>query len=153
MATEADICRTWTTPKLQAVPWKSDPHSLAGQRTFTDGRIIFRGVSLSTSNGERVGVRCRNLELAKRGDPVALASSPASSRSVPLPRHNVAETRGETHLQLAGGTPTLRGFPALVFRVSPISDHGQPSEIIQFVGGADQLRNAVSQLLSLLYAA
>ncbi len=38
-------------------------------------------------------------------------------------------------------------------RVPPISDHGQPGEIIQFFGSADQLRNAVNQLQSLLYAA
>ena len=40
-----------------------------------------------------------------------------------------------------------------VLRVPPIFDHGQPGEIIQFFGGADQLRNAVNQLQSLLYAA
>jgi type I restriction enzyme, R subunit len=40
-----------------------------------------------------------------------------------------------------------------VLRVPPISNHGQPGEIIQFFGGADQLRNAVNKLQSLLYAA
>lgn len=38
-------------------------------------------------------------------------------------------------------------------RVPPISDHGQPGEIIQFFGSADQLRDAVNQLQTLLYAA
>ena len=38
-------------------------------------------------------------------------------------------------------------------RVPPIPGHDQPREIIQFFGGADQLRNAVNQFQSLLYAA
>ena len=44
------------------------------------------------------------------------------------------------------------GLPE-VLRVPPISDHGQPGEISQLFGGAEQLRNAVNQLQSLLYAA
>jgi type I restriction enzyme R subunit len=40
-----------------------------------------------------------------------------------------------------------------VLKVRPISDHGNVNEIIGKFGGADQLRNAVNQLQSLLYAA
>jgi len=40
-----------------------------------------------------------------------------------------------------------------VLKVPPISDHGQPSEIITLFGGPDQLRNAVAELQNLLYAA
>jgi len=40
-----------------------------------------------------------------------------------------------------------------VLKVRPISDHGDVNEIIGKFGGADQLRNAVNQLQSLLYAA
>jgi type I restriction enzyme R subunit len=38
-----------------------------------------------------------------------------------------------------------------VLKVRPISDHGNVNEIIGKFGGADQLRNAVNQLQSLLY--
>ena len=31
------------TPKLQAAGWENDPHSIAEQHSFTDGRIIVRG--------------------------------------------------------------------------------------------------------------
>jgi type I restriction enzyme R subunit len=48
MPTEADTCRKFVVPKLQAAGWDSDPHSIAEQRSFTDGRIIVRG-----SNAER----------------------------------------------------------------------------------------------------
>ena len=40
-----------------------------------------------------------------------------------------------------------------VLKVPPISQHGNVSEIIGKFGGADQLRNAVNQLQTLLYAA
>ncbi len=40
-----------------------------------------------------------------------------------------------------------------VLKVPPISQHGNVAEIIGKFGGAEQLRNAVSQLRTLLYAA
>jgi type I restriction enzyme R subunit len=40
---EADICRKFVVPKLQAAGWDDEPHSIAEQRTFTDGRIIVAG--------------------------------------------------------------------------------------------------------------
>ncbi|MBE0545715.1 MAG: hypothetical protein IH623_30655 [Verrucomicrobia bacterium] len=45
--------------------------------------------------------------------------------------------------------------PALpdVLKVPPISQRGNVNEIVGKFGGSDQLRNAVNQLQSLLYAA
>jgi type I restriction enzyme R subunit len=40
MTTEADTCRKLITPALQAAGWDDPPHSIAEQRTFTDGRIV-----------------------------------------------------------------------------------------------------------------
>lgn len=37
---EADTCRKFVVPKLVAAGWDSDPHSIAEQRTITDGRIV-----------------------------------------------------------------------------------------------------------------
>lgn len=53
MATEADTWRTLITPKLQAAGWDYDPHSIAGQRSFTDGRIIVRGNKAERKKGKR----------------------------------------------------------------------------------------------------
>jgi type I restriction enzyme R subunit len=39
--TEADTCRKYVVPRLQAAGWDSDPHAINEQRTFTDGRVIF----------------------------------------------------------------------------------------------------------------
>ena len=43
MTNEADTCRKFDVPKLQAAGWDSDPHSIAEQRSFTDGRIVPTG--------------------------------------------------------------------------------------------------------------
>lgn len=43
MATEADTCRKFVTPKLVEAQWDQSPHSIAEQRTFTDGRIVVTG--------------------------------------------------------------------------------------------------------------
>src|SRR6266498_3010855 len=53
MPTEADTCRTLITPKLQAAGWENDPHSIAEQRTFTDGRIILHGSTARRRPGKR----------------------------------------------------------------------------------------------------
>lgn len=38
--TEADTCRRLVVPKLVAAGWEGEPHSIAEQRTITDGRIM-----------------------------------------------------------------------------------------------------------------
>jgi type I restriction enzyme R subunit len=40
MNSEADTCRKYVVPALQEAGWDTDPHSIAEQRTITDGRII-----------------------------------------------------------------------------------------------------------------
>jgi type I restriction enzyme, R subunit len=37
---EADTCRKFVVPKLQAAGWDNEPHSIAEQRSVTDGRIV-----------------------------------------------------------------------------------------------------------------
>src|SRR5579884_2115797 len=41
--TEADTCRKYVVPRLQAAGWDSEPHSIAEQRIFTAGRIVITG--------------------------------------------------------------------------------------------------------------
>jgi type I restriction enzyme, R subunit len=40
MLNEAETCRKFVVPKLQAAGLDTDPHSIAEQRRFTDGRIF-----------------------------------------------------------------------------------------------------------------
>jgi type I restriction enzyme R subunit len=43
MSNEADTCREFVVPKLNAAGWNTDPHVIAEQHTFTDGRILTLG--------------------------------------------------------------------------------------------------------------
>ncbi|GHU17849.1 DEAD/DEAH box helicase [Betaproteobacteria bacterium] len=53
MPTEADTCRVYITPALQTAGWETDPHSIAEQRTFTDGRIVVQGARATRRPGKR----------------------------------------------------------------------------------------------------
>ena len=52
--TEADTCRKFVVPKLQVAGWDNDPHSIAEQRTITDGRIIPVGPGFMRKPPKRV---------------------------------------------------------------------------------------------------
>lgn len=54
MPTEADTCRKFVVPKLQAAGWDTEPHSIAEQRTITDGRIIPAGKGFVRKPPKRV---------------------------------------------------------------------------------------------------
>jgi type I restriction enzyme R subunit len=51
---EADTCRKFVVPKLVAAGWDSDPHSIAEQRSITDGRIIPAGKGFVRKAPKRV---------------------------------------------------------------------------------------------------
>src|SRR5437867_3796831 len=54
MPTEADTCRKFVVPKLQAAGWDNEPYSIAEQRTITDGRIVPVGKSFIRRPPKRV---------------------------------------------------------------------------------------------------
>ena len=43
MSNEADTCRKYVVPRLTQAGWDESFHSIAEQRTFTDGRIVVAG--------------------------------------------------------------------------------------------------------------
>src|SRR5689334_22187863 len=53
MSNEADTCRQFVVPKLQAAGWENEPHSIAEQRCFTDGRIVVSGNRATRRPGKR----------------------------------------------------------------------------------------------------
>jgi type I site-specific restriction endonuclease len=73
MSTEADTCRKFVVPKLQAAGWDSDPHSIAEQRTFTDGRIVVRGNRAERKKAKRADYLLRYT----RDFPIAVAEAKA----------------------------------------------------------------------------
>src|SRR5438034_70275 len=54
MPTEADTCRKFVVPKLQAAGWDNEPYSIAEQRTITDGRIVPVGKGFVRRPSKRV---------------------------------------------------------------------------------------------------
>jgi type I restriction enzyme R subunit len=50
---EADTCRKYVVPKLQAAGWDADLHCIAEQRTFTDERIVVTGSEPRRLAGKR----------------------------------------------------------------------------------------------------
>ena len=74
--TEADTCRKFVVPRLQAAGWDSPPHLINEQRTFTDGRIIFTGGKARRGRQKRADYLLRY-----RPDfPIAVVEAKASYR-------------------------------------------------------------------------
>jgi type I restriction enzyme R subunit len=53
MYSEADTCRKFVVPGLQAAGWDNEPHSIAEQRYFTPGRIVVHGNQAKRRPGKR----------------------------------------------------------------------------------------------------
>ncbi len=53
MHSEADTCRKFVVPALQAAGWEDAPHEIAEQRTFTDGRVVPTGNGAKRRKGKR----------------------------------------------------------------------------------------------------
>src|SRR6185295_12186292 len=77
MPTEADTCRKFVVPKLQAVGWDNEPHSIAEQRTITDGRIIPAGKGFIRKPPKRVDYLLRYA----RDFPLAVVEAKAGYKS------------------------------------------------------------------------
>ncbi|MDP1859398.1 MAG: restriction endonuclease subunit R, partial [Gemmatimonadaceae bacterium] len=54
MSSESDTCRKHVVPALQAAGWDDDPHSIAEQRSITDGRIVPAGKGFVRKPPKRV---------------------------------------------------------------------------------------------------
>lgn len=50
---EADTCREFVTPAIQAAGWGDAPFEIAEQRCFTDGRIVLAGRNAKRREGKR----------------------------------------------------------------------------------------------------
>ena len=50
---EADTCREYVTPGIQAAGWGDSPFEIAEQRFFTDGRIVLTGRTAKRREGKR----------------------------------------------------------------------------------------------------
>lgn len=77
MSNEADTCRKLVVPKLQDAGWDDEPHSIAEQRTVTDGRIIPVGKGFVRKPPKRVDYLLRY----RRDFPLAVVEAKASYKN------------------------------------------------------------------------
>ncbi len=74
---EADTCRQHVIPKLQAAGWDDEPHSIAEQRTITDGRIVPVGQGFVRKPPKRVDYLLRY----RRDFPLAVVEAKAADKA------------------------------------------------------------------------
>ena len=77
MPNEADTCRRFVVPKLQAAGWDDSPHSIAEQRSITDGRIVPVGKGFVRKPPKRVDY----LLCYERNFPLAVVEAKAGYRA------------------------------------------------------------------------
>ncbi|MEN6486148.1 MAG: DEAD/DEAH box helicase family protein [Syntrophobacteraceae bacterium] len=77
MPTEADTCRKFVLPKLLAAGWDNEPHSIAEQRTITDGRIVPIGRGFVRKPPKRIDYLLRYT----RDFPLAVVEAKAAYKS------------------------------------------------------------------------
>ena len=75
--TEADTCRKFIEPKLGAAGWDAYPHSIAEQRSVTDGRIIPVGKGFIRKTPKRVDYLLRYT----RDFPIAVVEAKAAYKA------------------------------------------------------------------------
>src|SRR6266487_1768361 len=148
MPTEADTCRTLITPKLQAAGWENDPHSIAEQRTFTDGRIIVHGSTARRRPGKRADYILRYtrdfpitvVEAKPEHEPAATGMQQAKDYAEILKFKSAYATNGKTIIEFDYITGLEREIP-----VFPT-----PDELRSRLRGGEKLTDdtAASRLLT-----
>ena len=77
MPTEADTCRKHVVPLLQVAGWEAEPHSIAEQRSITDGRIVPVGKGFIRRPPKRVDFLLR----FRRDFPIAVVEAKAEYKA------------------------------------------------------------------------
>ncbi len=77
MSNEADTCRRFVVPNLQAAGWEDEPHRVNEQVTFTDGRIVVAG----RRGLRRPGKRADYILRYRPDMPIAVVEAKASYRT------------------------------------------------------------------------
>jgi arginine deiminase len=124
MGTEAGTCRALITPKRQTAGWETEPHSIAGQRTF----------SLSASNGEGWG------EVSK--SPSATLNSQLSTFSQ-SEMDTLKRVPAETAASLKE-LPHLRAYLAVVGDDASLSHDEKIERVRAILFGWDRAKSGVN---------
>lgn len=145
---EADTCRTLITPKLQAAGWDADPHSIAEQRIFTDGRIVVRGNTTVRRKGKRADYLLRYT----RDFPIAVVEAKPDEEEAATGLQQARDYAEILGLKFAYATNGLEiiEFDYLTGLERTIPDFPTPHELWSRLAAAEKLTDpAASHLLTL----
>jgi type I restriction enzyme R subunit len=118
MPTEADTCRKHVVPLLQSAGWDNEPHSIAEQRTITDGRIIPVGKGFIRKPPKRVDYLLRYT----RDFPLAVVEAKAA------------------YMQAADGLQQAKGYAEMLGLKYAYSTNGKEIIEFDFVTGIEKHR-------------
>jgi type I restriction enzyme R subunit len=120
---EADTCRIYVTPRLREAGWEQHPHSITEQKTFTDGRVIVRGDSISRGEQKRADYLLRYtrdfplavVEAKPEGDPAGKGLQQAKDYAEILGLKFAYATNGHQIIEfdyITGQESNLTAFPS-----------------------------------------
>lgn len=149
MNTEADTCRKWVVPKLQAAGWDDEPHSISEQRTITDGRIVPVGKGFIRKPPKRVDYLLRYT----RDFPLAVVEAKASYKTAAdglQQAKHYAEMLGLKFAFATNGQDIIE-FDYLTGLETRRTDYPTPNELWQRYCGANGIGNTelANRLLTL----
>jgi hypothetical protein len=128
MTNEADTCRKFVVPKLQAAGWDTEPHSIAEQRTITDGRVIPVGKGFIRKPPKRVDYLLRYTRDTNAGSIMAITPwlHYADHRVAPMCR-SVTSITSHSAMRLPSASVAIRVIAAEGSQKLPIQ--GASSEV------------------------
>ncbi len=127
MQSEAHTCRRFVVPSLQAAGWDEEPHSIAEQRTITDGRIVPVGQGFVRRAPRRVDYLLRY----ERNFPLAVVEAKASWRIAGDGMQQAKEYAEMLGLRFAYATngPEILEFDAFTGLETPVSTYPTPADL------------------------
>lgn len=127
MPNEADTCRKFVVPKLQAAGWDNDPHSIAEQRTITDGRIVPLGSGFVRKPPKRVDYLLRY----ERNFPLAVVEAKASYKTAGAGLQQAKEYAEMLGLKFCYGSngAEIVEFDFITGRESLVPTYPSPAEL------------------------
>lgn len=124
---EADTSRKFIIPKLQASGWDNDPHSIAEQRSITDGRIVPAGKGFVRKPPKRVDYLLRY----ERNFPLAVIEAKAAWKTAGDGLQQAKEYAEMLGLKFAYATNGLEiiEFDYLTGEEAILSSYPTPAEL------------------------
>ena len=129
---EADTSRKFIIPKLQASGWDDDPHSIAEQRSITDGRIVPVGKGFVRKPPKRVDYLLRY----ERNFPLAVVEAKAAWKTAGdgmQQAKDYAEMLGLKFAYATNGREIIE-FDYFTGRETPILAYPTPGRFVGAIG-------------------